>query len=331
MIEVGVWIFVFVASLFILVKASDYFTNSAERIGVAVGIPAFIVGVTIVAVGTSLPELASSIFAVFSGSSEIVAANVIGSNIANIFLILGIAAIIGGDIKVFYELIRVDLPILIGASLLLAITIWDGQYTLFEGLLSIALISVYLIYTATTHKKRGDLPATKKITRGVKREIRESIHQDVRKRRPDYKTILILIGSLALVYVGAKYTIDSVLALSEIWGIGTEIIAVVAIALGTSLPELSVTISAVKNKNAEIAVGNILGSTIFNSLAVMGIPVLFGTMIITESILSFGLPMMLIAVFMYFFITLDKEITRWDGWLLLIFYIFFVGRVIGLF
>ena len=154
MMDIALWIFVFIASIFVLLKASNYFTNSAEKIGLFLGMPTFIVGVTIVAIGTSLPELSSSIFAVFADSSEMVVGNVIGSNIANIFLVLGLAAIIGGNIKIFHELIRVDLPILIGASLLLTVSIWDGVYTLPEAILSLSMMVVYLSYTVSTHKKR---------------------------------------------------------------------------------------------------------------------------------------------------------------------------------
>jgi cation:H+ antiporter len=329
MLEIGVWIFVFLVSLVILIKASDYFTESAEKIGVAVGIPTFIVGVTIVALGTSLPELASSIIAVLNGASEIVVGNVVGSNIANIFFVLGFAAIMAGNIKVYYELIRVDLPILIGASLLFAAMIWDGLFTWQDAILSLLALAVYLAYVMTMQKERKDIKSRKVVAKGVKKEVREKIDRELRKRKIEWKTILVLVASLVFIYIGAKYTIDSVLQISEFFNIGTEIIAIVAIALGTSLPELFVTISAVKHKNTEIAVGNILGSTIFNSLAVMGIPALIGTIIVPQSILSFGLPMMLIAVFLFFFITLDKEITRYDGWLLLIFYVFFVGKILG--
>ncbi|GAH33655.1 unnamed protein product, partial [marine sediment metagenome] len=124
-----IWIIVFVVSLFVLIKASDYFTHSAEKIGLFFGIPLFIVGATIVAVGTSLPELISSIFAVLRNSSEIVVGNVVGSNVANIFLVLGIAAIVGRRMKLTYELIHVDLPLLIGSAFLLAVTIWDGIFS----------------------------------------------------------------------------------------------------------------------------------------------------------------------------------------------------------
>ncbi|HIH69683.1 calcium/sodium antiporter [Methermicoccus shengliensis] len=319
MLHLFIWLIIFIVSLIVLIKASDYFTDSAEKIGLYFGLPAFIVGVTIVAIGTSLPELVSSIFAVLKGSSEIVVGNVVGSNITNIFLILGIAAIIGKKIKVTYELVHVDLPLLIGSAFLLAVTIWDGIFTLPEALLCIGGIILYLLYTIHTQKEYEDV------------EIKKEMKEELKKRRKlDWKTLTILIVSAFFIYLGAEYTIESVIKLSKILNIGKEIIAISAVALGTSLPELMVTVSAARKGKPEIAVGNVLGSNIFNALAVMGMPAFFGTLIIPHSILTFGLPMMLVATLLYFFMTQDKEITKWEGWMLIIFYVFFIGKVFNL-
>tara|TARA_Y100000310_G_scaffold70474_1_gene66145 strand:- start:6186 stop:7145 length:960 start_codon:yes stop_codon:yes gene_type:complete len=309
---------IFIVSLFVLIKSSDYFTDSAEKIGVRLGLPAFIVGVTIVAVGTSLPELISSIFAVLKNSSEIVVGNVVGSNIANIFLILGITAIIGKKIKVTYELIHVDLPILIGSAFLFAVMIWDGVFSLPEALLSIAGIVLYFSYTINTERVHKD------------KEIKKEMKGELKLKNHILKSWGVLIVSTVFIYIGAKYTIESVIGLSSALNIGTEIIAVTAVALGTSLPELAVSITAAKKGKPEMAVGNILGSNIFNTFAVMGIPAVIGTLIIPSSILTFGLPVMVIASLLYFFMTQDRRITRWEGYLLLMFYVFFVGKVVGL-
>lgn len=309
------WVLIFIISLFILTKASDYFTDSAEKIGLYLGVPAFIAGVTLVAIGTSLPELVSSIFAVLRDSSEIVIGGVIGSNITNIFLILGIAAVVSKKIKLTYELIHVDLPLLVGSAFLLAVTILDGIFTLFEGLLCLGGLIIYLLYTIRTEEKYEDV------------EIKKEMREELKKRRLEGKTLVIFALSIFFIYLGAKYTIESVIRLSEILDIGKEIIAVSAVALGTSLPELAVSASAARKGKLEIAVGNVLGSNIFNALAVMGVPAFIGTLFIPKSMLEFGLPIMLIATLLYFFITQDKEITEWEGWLLLIFYIFFIGSL----
>lgn len=313
------WIGVFLLSLFILIKASDYFTESAEKIGLYLGIPAFLVGVTIVAVGTSLPELVSSIFAVLKNSSEIVVGNVIGSNIVNIFLVLGIAAIVGKKMKVGYELIHVDLPILIGSAFLLAVMLIDGQFTLFEALICMAGIVIYFTYTYFSQKEHKDA----EISKEMKKELKN-------RKKLGWKPIVMLIVSGIFIYFAAKYTIDSVIRLAEIFSIGKEIIAVSAVALGTSLPELMVSVVAAKKGKPEIAVGNVLGSNIFNAFAVMGIPALIGTIFVPASIITFSLPIMLIgimivATLLYFFITQDRLITKWEGLILVLFYVFFIA------
>ncbi|MAH32827.1 conjugal transfer protein TraR [archaeon] len=318
MLDLFIWIAVFIASLIVLIKASDYFTDSAEKIGIFFGLPAFIAGVTIVAVGTSLPELISSIFAVLRNSSEIVVGNVIGSNITNIFLILGIIAILSKKLKIAYELIHVDLPLLVGSAFLLAITIWDGIFSLGEAFLCIAGFLIYLNYTLNSEKRHKD-KEIKKEMKGLKIE------------KLGFKVWAILVISAFFIFLGAKYTIESVIELSEILNVGKEIIALTAVALGTSLPELTVSVAAIRKGKPEIAVGNVLGSNIFNSFLVMGIPALFGTLIIPNNILIFALPIMIIATLLFFFITQEKEITRWEGWLLVLFYVFFVGKIVGLF
>lgn len=128
MIDVLLWSIIFIISLAVLIKSSDYFTHAAEKIGLYFGMPAFVVGVTIVAVGTSFPELISSIYAVLTNNSEIVIGNVVGSNITNILLVLGLAAIIGGKLNTRYEVLHVDLPIVVGSAFLLGLMIWDGNF-----------------------------------------------------------------------------------------------------------------------------------------------------------------------------------------------------------
>jgi len=301
-----VWITIFLVSLFVLVKASDYFTNSAEKIGVYLGLPSFIVGVTIVAIGTSLPELASSIIAVLKNSSEIVVGDVLGSNITNIFLVLGLAAVINKRLVTTYELVSVDLPLLVGSAFLLGITISDGNFSIFEAILCLVLLFLYLGYTISIQKNNQS-----KILKGW-----------------NIKHIFILPCSILFIYFGAKYTVLSIVKLSAMFKIGKEIIAASALALGTSLPELTVSIIAAKKGNSAMAIGNVLGSNIFNSFGVMGISALFGTLTIPSSAISFLLPIMIIASLLYFFVTQDKEITQWEGWLFLVFYIFFIGKLL---
>jgi cation:H+ antiporter len=310
------WILVFIVSVAVLSKSADYFTDAAEEVGQALKLPPFIIGVTIVALGTSLPELAASIVAVINGASEIVAANVIGSNITNIFLVLGVAGIVAKQLDISFELITVDLPLLVGSTFLVSFMMWDGLFSIGEGIICLATLVLYLHYTFSSEQVHDKKEET----------------EEVRKNRPKFtfNLWLRLVFSAIFLFLGAKYTIDSVIYASELLNIGKDIIAISAIALGTSLPELIVSYSAAKKGQAEIAVGNILGSNIFNILGVMGVTSFFGTLRVAPDMISFGIPMMLAATLLYFFITQDKKITKWEGGILLIFYVFFIGKILGL-
>lgn len=303
-----------VVSLTALIKASDWFTAAAERVGLALGMPPFLVGVTIVALGTSLPELTSSVLAVVAGASEIVSGNVVGSNIANLLLVLGLAAVIDGHIRVKFELVNVDLPFLAGSAFLLALVLWDGRVGVFEAALSLAGLAIYLWYAV-----RG------------RRTVEESEEDPPRRRpRPAWiRSSLILVGSAALIYLGAEYTVMSAVEIAGHVGIGPELIAATVIALGTSLPEVAVTLTAARRGQTELAVGNVLGSNIFNSFAVIGVSGLVGPLFVPDSIIDFALPVMLIATILAFFMIMEKEMTKWEGWLLLLFYVYFIGTVLG--
>jgi cation:H+ antiporter len=318
MFEVALWAFIFAASLAVLIKASDLFTDSSEKIGLHFGVPQLIIGVTLVAVGTSLPELVSSVFAVIYGYSEIVVGNVVGSNITNICLIVGIAAVVGGTLTTRYELINIDLPMFLGSQILFAMMIWNGAFTVPEAAICLAGIAVYLFYAVS-----------------VEKEIEESVkalageNGDARPRL-GWKTPAVLLASAALLYLGAKYTVEAAVRLSDMLRIGREIIALTAVAVGTSLPELFVSVAAARRGRSELAIGNVLGSNIFNSFAVMGVPALFGRIVVPESILTFSLPLMLAVTLIFVFITQDKEVTKWEGWLFILFYLFFLGHILGL-
>jgi cation:H+ antiporter len=314
--EILIWVALFIVSLVILLKSSSYFTEAAEKIGIRLGIPAFIVGVTIVAIGTSLPELISSLFAVYANSSEIVIGNVVGSNIANILLVLGVIAIISKKMKTGYEILKVDLPVFFASALFVVVTCFDGNFTLFEGIIGLACVLTYLAFAATNSHKKN-----KNQKKQISEEKKELKKQGIKLQ------ILILFISGIFIFVGAKYTIDSVVKLSELFNIAKELIAVTAIALGTSLPELFVGIQAARRGNAGMALGNVLGSNIFNSFAVLGFASIFGTLIVPRSIVLFSIPVMIGASLLYFFIAQDRELSMWEGIILILFYILYVGKL----
>ncbi|MBU1130937.1 calcium/sodium antiporter [Patescibacteria group bacterium] len=325
------WIIIFCASLFILIKAADYFTESAEKIGLVLKISPFIVGVTIISIGTSLPELATSIIAVIRDQTEIVAANAIGSNIANILLIIGIAALVAGKLVVKRSLIDIDLPLLAAATALIAVILWDKQVTMGEGIVAILGYIVYAAYTIKDDKEKRkrpegivpgeDIPAT-----------REHRHHFRKKHRElNLKLIFVLIFSIVFIYFGADWTIRSIVNIAELIGVSSSLIVMSAMAIGTSLPELVVSVGAARKGKFELALGNVFGSNIFNILMVIGIPSLFKTLKVDEATFAVGLPFVIGATILYIFSGISKKIHNWEGMMYLLIYVLFIAKLFGLF
>ncbi|MGB0840335.1 MAG: calcium/sodium antiporter [Chitinophagales bacterium] len=316
--EIFIWLAVFIVSLYALIKASDYFIDAAETISRAIGIPPFIIGVTIVALGTSFPELMSSIIAVLEDSSEIVTGNVVGSNIANVFLVLGTIAVVGWKIELDFEVQRVDLIVFFASAIALWLALYDYVFDVWEGVAFLVALIVYLTYTIIMGKKNGN-----------DNKNADADDNQIPPPTIQFATIATLIVSLIIIPLSANYNITSIIKLSEILNIGKDIIALSAVAIGTSLPELFVSISAVRKGNPEMALGNVLGSNIFNILAVMSISSFIGVLKVEPLIADFCVPVMLVATFLYYFFVRDKKIMWWEGFILLSFYVLFIFKVFG--
>lgn len=312
---------IFAISLSVLVKASDVFTNSAEKVGLAMGLPSFIVGVTIVSVGTSLPELLSSLFGIVQGAPEIVVSNVVGSNIANICLIIGTAAILSShSLRITYNLVSVDLPLFVGSAFLFTLMAWNQAFSQGEALLLVIGYIMYFFYILKTSDEEAQKQAASN----------EGINDYALSTASLFREFLLLVLSGIFIFLGAKFTIESLIDLSGLLNIGKEIIAVSAVAIGTSLPELIVTINAAIKGKAEIAIGNVVGSNIFNTFIVIGIPGLITPLPVPEAVIAKGIPTLVSASLLMFFIAQDNKVTIWEGWLFLFFYIWFIGALFNL-
>lgn len=300
-------ILIFLASITVLLIASDKFVDSSEKVGLALGIPSFVVGVTIVAFGTSLPELATSIVSVYSGSSEVVIGNAVGSNITNILLVLGSAAIFGKGIKIEHDVMKSDMPMLFGSAFLLYFALQDYTLSVSECIIFLVALGVFLTSSLRSNNEDEDFVKTKTSIK-------------------DWLTIII--GAI-FIYFSAKYTIESLEILAVMANIPTHVIAITVVALGTSLPEVVVSISAAKKGNHGMAVGNVLGSNIFNTYAVMAIPGLLGNLTIPESTMQFSVPFMIAVSILFGVICLTKTISKWEGYMLIAFYVFFIGNMVN--
>ncbi len=298
-------IVIFIVSLALLIFSSDRFIGASEKIGLGFGVSPFIIGVTVVAFGTSLPELMTSIVSVYYGSSEIVVGNVIGSNITNILLVVGISGVISGDLIIKRNLIGEDIPMLIASALLLWFCLQDLSFSLVEAILFCIALIVFLwncIRSGTIEQADGSVRATWK------------------------EYLIVVLGAIGI-YFGASYTVSSISEISRQIGVNPEVVSLSALALGTSLPEVVVSVAACKRGLAGMALGNVIGSNIFNTYAVMAIPSFCGSLVIPASILEFSLPFMVTVSFLFMIMCISKRISFFQGCLLLIFYAFFLTEL----
>ena len=307
------WGIILVLSLFVLVKGADIFVNGAERLGIALGWKQFVVGVLIVGVGTSLPELAASLAGVYAEVPELVIANVVGSNIANILLVLGVIAFLSGPLLIKERLIKTELPIFIIATVHFTAVVFDGVIDRAEGLLLVGTLGAYFWY----------LLYDSQVVKTEQASMTESTSLKL------YDVLTVVLG-LAAVLVGAKFAVDMTINIATLLGVSLTFLTITVIAIGTSLPELAVSLQAIRHGQTEMAVGNIFGSSAFNLLAVAGIPALFVSLPAGAEVMSLGLGVMVAASIILFVSGLARQVMRWEGLMLLLFFAFFVGKLITL-
>lgn len=331
-----VWILIFIGSIALLIKSADWLVESSEKIGLALKISPFIIGVTIVAAGTSFPELASAIAATLKGATEIVAANAVGSNIANILLIVGLSAIAARTLIVRRSLIDLDAPLLGITSFLFIFIVWDKTITFGEGILLILGFLVYLLYTVF-HRREGNNESLEGAeilpSRVERRERKIKIKKEERgsPQKLNFKVFLFLILGMIGLVIGANYAINSMLKISDILKVSSSLIAITALAIGTSLPELVVSVRSAAKKKYEIALGNIFGSNVFNVLLVVGIPALIRPLTVDGLTFKIGIPFLVIATMLFIISGISRRIHIWEGAMYLLLYSLFIIKLCGLF
>jgi cation:H+ antiporter len=329
------WSAVFIVSLALMIKSADWLLEKSEKMGLALGISPFIVGVTIVGAGTSFPELISGLMAVWQKATEIVVANAVGSNIANILLVIGISAVVARKIEVHKSLIDLDLPLLAISTALTLGVVWDRQVTLAEAIFLLLTYAIYLTYTMK-HKEeedagivaRKDLPD---IVPSVVLKDDKKEHKSIRRPKIKSNDLILLLAGIVGLFLGSKYLIKSVIELSLILNVTAGLIAITAVALGTSLPELLVSAKAAKRGKADIAIGNIFGSNVFNLLVVIGFPALFSTLVVDEKTFVIGIPVLVIATLVFVISGISRKIHIWEGLMYLALYILFIVKLFNIF
>ncbi|WP_106831193.1 calcium/sodium antiporter [Parabacteroides pacaensis] len=250
-------IFLLILSLIALYIGADWLVRGSSALAARANISPLVIGLTVVAFGTSAPELIVSLNAALHGQGDIAIGNVVGSNIFNICLILGVSAIIH-PLQAKTQLVKKDIPIMIVATILFTILFWNGKIGRLEGLLfftGIVVYTFYSLYFARKHNKESNLSSEEKVKLG-------SGHW--------YVDVLFLIGGLAVLVFASQLLVDNAVSLAKSFGVSEAVIGLTIVAAGTSMPELATSIVAAYKKNPEIAVGNIVGSNIFNLLAIVG-------------------------------------------------------------
>jgi len=304
-----------IAGLVLLVAGAEVLVRGAAKLAAQFGIPPLIIGLTVVAFGTSAPETAVSVQAALDGSGDLAIGNVVGSNIANVLLILGLTALIA-PLIVSRQLIRLDVPIMIGASLLTFGLAWDGSLSRLDGALLFAGVLTYtgfLIYSARKDKGGDD------------DEFAKEFGLDEAPKPYAWAINLgLIIAGLVLLVTGSNFLVEGAVTLARALGISELVIGLTVVAIGTSLPELATSILAAIKGERDIAVGNIVGSNIFNLLCVLGLASLVSPAAISVSpnALAFDFPVMIavaVACLPIFFA--GYRINRWEGLLFLAYYV----------
>lgn len=325
----AVWLFVFVASIYILVKSSDYFTDYAEQLGKVFKLPSFIVGVLIVAVGTSIPELATSIVGVMNGETEFLSGTVIGSSIANILLILGVGALFckKDSITISWDIVSNDLPFIASSIFLTVVAMLDGLFGPIEAVLFLFGYIIYVFYTYHVQKTETS-ESKEKLEKEIKKEQKEEAKEkkEITKTRSVFKLFVFLGISLIFVVLSSKFAVDAVINIAQIINIAASVIAATAVALGTSLPELSVSISAARRGNFELVIGNVLGSNIFNIFVVYGIVGMFAPLTMSVEMFSLLIPFFIGSFFLMWLVLIDKHVTKTEALMFILVYIVFLGK-----
>lgn len=303
--EVVIQLALLALGFFFLVKGADWFVEGASKVAEKFGIPQLVIGLTIVAIGTSLPEAAVSVSAALKGSAEITIGNIVGSNIMNVLLILGVTSVIA-PIAVQKSTVKYELPFVILVScLLMAIGYTDNVVGRVDGIILWALLILYLAYLLVMAKKGEVVPE-------------ESAGED--KPMPVWKMLLLIVVGGVLIVFGSDIAVDAATALARIFGMSERLIGLTIVAFGTSLPELVTSATAAVKGKADIAVGNIVGSNIFNILFVVGTSALITPVAYAENFLVDSIVCIATVALLWILVAKNKRLSRAGGACLLVGY-----------
>jgi cation:H+ antiporter len=316
-------ILLFLGGLIGLILGAELLVRGASKLALSFGISPLVVGLTIVAFGTSAPEVAVSVGAVLDGKSDIAIGNVVGSNIFNVLFILGLSALIV-PLVVNIQLIRQEVPIMIGASLLLAMTL-DGNLSVWNGALLFALLISYTIFLIVQSRKE-----TKAAKDEYAAEIKPAGVGSWDSKLP--VQLMLIVAGLGFLVLGSEWLVDASIIFAKALGVSDLVIGLTIVAAGTSMPEVATSITAAIKGERDIAVGNVVGSSTFNILGCLGLSGLVSGdmgLVMAPSLLAFDIWVMLAVALacLPVFMT-GHEIARWEGGVFLAYYVAYVAYLI---
>lgn len=316
-------ILMLILGLVVLTVGAELLVRGASRLALAIGISPLVVGLTVVAFGTSAPELVVSVQSSLAGQPDVALGNVVGSNIFNVLFILGVSAVIV-PLRVSKQLIRIDVPLMIGISFLIVLLALDGTIGRLDGLLLTSGLAAYLSFAVVTSRKEKA---------GIQAEYESEFGEGKQPHGvgPSVINLVLVIAGLGLLILGSHWFIGSAITIARQLGVSELVIGLTIVAAGTSMPKVATSIMAAIRGERDIAVGNVVGSNIFNILGVLGISSLVSTngVQVSEAALQLDLPIMIavaVACLPVFYV--GHVISRWNGAMLLGYYVAYTASII---
>jgi len=304
---------IFFAGLLALIAGAELLVRGASRLALSFGISPLVVGLTIVSLGTSTPEIAVSVGAAMEGRTDIAIGNVVGSNILNVLFILGVSALIT-PLVVSAQIVRQEVPIMIGASLLLLAFAMDGKVGFWDSGILFALLLAYTVFLILQSRRESQ---------ATRDEYAQEVATNSRWDAHWAMQLLLIVIGLALLVLGSQWLVDAATTFAKAMGVSDVLIGLTIVAVGTSLPEVATSVMAALRKERDIAIGNVIGSNIFNILGCLGLTGLVAAdgLPIAASVLNFDLWVMLAIAFACLPVFISgHEIARWEGAVFLAYY-----------
>lgn len=308
--SIGIQIIILIVGFVLLIKGSDFFVDGSSNIASILKIPTLIVGLTIVAFGTSAPEAAVSITSSLAGSNALAVSNVIGSNLFNILLIIGLCALLN-ELKIDKEVLKNDFPFLVIVTLIVSGLIIIGwNISRIEGIILLGIIFTYIAYLVYSTKHKKESKVVEKPTMGLPRSI------------------IYIVGGIAGIAIGADFVVDSASYIAMAFGMSETLVGLTIVAMGTSLPELVTSITALKKDENQLIIGNVIGSNLFNILFVLGASSAISPITVNPNMLLDIALMIGVTILCFIFAKTQDKFDKKEGFILVALFIAYMAFAI---